>query len=857
MFTRLALRYRIITIVLMLAVMAGGAYSLTKLQVALLPDIEFPAVTIAAPYPGALPQQVLDDVTLPIEGALADLDGVTTLQTLSAPGLAQVVVLADFGEDMQAFEAEINRRLQGLDFPAEVAPQVGRISLDQFPIVTVAITGNNDISALAATVRSQVVPALEEVPGVISADIPQGLEEGTAISRANGEPSVTISILKHPDANTIEVANAAMERLEDLTSALPAGTEFIEISNQAPEIQASIDEVTQHVALGAIFAVIMMFAFLLSVRPTLVTSVAIPVSLLAAFIVMHLQGLSLNILTLGGLAIAVGRVVDDSIVVMENTFRHMQNGESPGQAALNGAREVAVPITASTLTTIAVFLPLAFIGGFISVIFLPFALTIVYALLASLVVALTIVPVLSAMLIPRVREHRENLLERTYVRTVRAALSHRLLTLGAAAALTVLSLFLLPFIPVGFLPTGGESVLSLQVTVPGNADRDTVLSELDDVEAVLEDMRQDGEVEAYSSTYGSTDLFSGMGSSNGANLQVRLAHGVDGQATAEMLRQTLPTETRDVRISTIAGGAPDSSSLELTLQGENYALLAQTAEDLTERVSNLDGLVNVSHNAVNVEGAPAEVIAMLPIVRMDGRQSVTISGTITAQNTQAVNLEIQSIVSDNPLPEGVDLVTGGVFADIDEAFQQMAIAMGISVILVYLVMVVTQRSFVIPFIILLALPLAFIGAFGLLFVTQRALGLPSLMGLLMLVGLVVTNAIVLIAFIEQLRARGMGMWDALVEGGRTRLRPILMTALTTTFVLMPMALGIGAEGAGIIGAELATVVIGGLLASTFLTLVVIPVVYSFLRKKGPKQVEAPAAATEPAGTGIGAPIREV
>lgn len=842
MLTRLALRFRLLTLGLMLAVVVGGVFSLTRLQIELFPDIDFPAVTVFAAYSEASPQQVLQDVTIPIERALADMDRVDTLQTISSAGIAQVVVLADFGENTAALEAEIARRLQALSLPPGVTPVVARIGLDEFPIVNVAVVGNSDIAILAAEVRERILPALQDIPGVFSAEVPAGLEDGSAIARANGRSAVTIGILKDGDANTVEVADRVIATLAELVPTLSGGGELIEIENQGPQVQASIDELTQKVLLGGVLAVAIMFAFLLSVRPTLVAAVAIPVSVLAALIVMNLQGMTLNILTLGGLAIAVGRVVDDSIVVMENTFRHIQKGAAPATAALHAAKEVAVPITVSTLTTIAVFAPLAFIGGFVSLIFTPFALTITYSLLASLVVALTVVPVLAALFISKVPEHRESWLERLYGRLVSSALVYRWRTLAVAAGLTLLSFFTLPFIPVSFLPGGGEAVLGVEMSVPGSSDRNVVLGELYEVEAILEDLRREGVVAAHSATLGGSNQFAAMTASSGqgVSLQVRLTAGANAEAVAEELRSTLAGPRRDVRVSAFPGGLPDSSSLELVLQGDDYATLARAADELTERIGGVSGLVNVSHNAIALADVPG-MSSLLPIVRRNGMQSVTIQGTITAQNTQAVNTEIQNVVRDNPLPAGVEMVTGGVFADIEETFLQMGFAMLLSVLLVYGIMALAQRSFVLPFIIVMSLPLAFIGAFGGLFITGRALGMPALMGLLMLVGLVVTNAIVLIAFVEQLRARGLGMYEALVEGGRTRLRPILMTALVTIFVLLPMALEIGAQSGGIIGAELATVVIGGLLASTLLTLVVIPVIYSFLRKKGPAQANPPVA----------------
>ena len=835
MLTKLALRGRFVTLAIMIAIIVVGAFSLTKIQIELFPDIEFPAVTISTFYPDASPQEVLTDVSIPVENALDGISEITSLTTISAPSISQVIIQTNFGDDMAAIEREINERIEGLSFPPGVVPQVARLNPSEFPIIELAVIGDNDIGVLSRLVREQIQPELESISGVVSVSIPRGLEDGLSIARANGRTAVTLGILKEPEANLIEVAKLVDEKLDELRRTLPSGVEFIEISNQAPAIQSQIEDLTQHVLLGAVFAIAVMFVFLMSVRPTLISAVSIPVSVFVALIIMEFQGMSLNILTLGGLAIAVGRVVDDSIVVIENIFRHLQLGESRTEAAINGAREVAVPITVATVATVAVFIPLLMAGGFIGIIFQPFALVVTYSLLASLVVALTIVPVLAVMFVSGAGEPKTNAIERIYGRIVNIALVRRWQTLLVAGILTVVAVGLLPFIPVNFISGADSGTLSIRITVPDATDPQDVLDHLDSVELELGRMQDDGVVDAYSVNYGGSGAFGSIASANSANLQLRLAEDVDTDSIAELLRDTLLVEGRLVTVSVARAGGIDSSSLELVLRGDDYESLLQAANTYVELLSELDDVVNVSHN-----GPPAStenaLSAIVPIVRVDKIRAINISGAILTDNTGAVSVEVDRIKRETPLPTGVELTTGGVFEDMDEAFQQMAIAMLISIVLVYVVMMVAQRSFIIPVIIVSSMPLAFIGAFAALFITQRALGLPALMGLLMLIGLVVTNAIVLIAFVEQLRARGMPMREALVVGGRTRLRPILMTAFTTSFVMIPMALNLGTEGGGILGAELATVVIGGILTSTFLTLVVLPVIYSFLRRKGPKLV---------------------
>ncbi len=841
--TRLALKARIITVVLMLVVMVGGVYSISKLHIELLPNIDFPLVTVSAFYPDAAPDAVLQNVTVPIEEAVRGVKNVTNVRSTSSPSFALVLVEAPYGVDMKAMEQDIKQRVQALQLPPGVQPRVARVNPGEFPVVQISVLGQQPTADLYALVSSQVLPALRTVEGVGSADVPLGAQAGLSITRTNGSPSLAINILKTADANTVEVSHAAIDKLNSLKPAMPADVQFIEFYNQAPGIEQSINELKQEVLLGAILAVIVIFVFLLSVRPTLVTSASIPVSILAALIIMQWRGMTLNILTLGGLAIAVGRVVDDSIVVMENIFRHIQQGEDPRSAALTATKEVALPITASTLTTIAVFAPLGFIGGFIGVVFLPFALTITFALLASLIVALAVVPVLASLLLTRDRAGKQHgaALERIYAAIIQWSLLHKGRTIAIAVVLFVASLGLVAFIPVSFLPNSGDVLVTVRLVVPSATSQLDVLEQLMQVEPPLARMRNDGIIENYQAAIGNSGQFGATQSNNSATIQIQLPKDADATPVVDALKRDLAGNGRVVRVSVSSDSGPSANNLQLSLLGDDPAVLTQAANAVTAELQKTEGLSEVRNDAGGAVQGPSA--GFQPISRVNGHRAVTISGTITDRNTRRAQQTVDQTVERVGLPPGVEVSTEGVFASIDEAFTQMAQAMLLGVALVYLVMVVTQRSLVTPFVIVFSLPLASIGAMGGLFITQRTLGLPALIGMLMLIGLVVTNAIVLIAFVEDLRKEGVPLAEALVRGGRTRLRPILMTALTTIFVLMPLAIGLGGKGSGIVGAELATVVIGGLATATFLTLVVIPVVYSYLRKKGPK-VQAGAKTKE-------------
>jgi len=832
--TLLALKGRFITLIATFLIVVIGAWTLTRLQVELFPDVDFPLITLTTAHAGVPAETILKEITIPVEGTLKGVQGLETVRSISSNGISLVMAEFEFGSDMNLAAEDVSKNLASISLPDGVQlPRAARLSPSEIPIFQLSVlrqAGSGEIGEIIQIINSEILPELQGVPGVFSVDIPMGARAGMTITRTNGWPSLPVTVVKEPEANTITVVEGITQKIGELTSRLPPDIDMITVVNQAPSIQASIDSLKRESALGALIAVAVIFAFLLSVRPTIVSSISIPVSILGALIVMGWQGMTLNMMTLGGLAIAVGRVVDDSIVVLENIYRHIQEGGNKIVATIEATREVAGAITTSTLTTIAVFLPLAFIGGIIGTFFVPFALTVTYALLVSLIVALTVVPVLGSLFIRQndLKGENDTWLQGTYTRVIHWALSHKLAILSFAFALFIGSLALLRFIPQGFFPTVGDDHLTAEMTLSAETSPDRMLDEVIQVEGVLGELRNSGIVESFQVTMGRGG-FSGPGadgptSSNAANLSIRLSEGQKIDDTATLLREMLAGDGYTITINQAQGGPGNSNMLELVLTGNNYDEVSSTAKKIIAALQGVDGLEKISDAENSVSGSA-------PISRVNGMRSVTISGSITGTNTQRINRMVSEKIEEIGLPVGVQLEAGGLFADIREAFAQMARAMIFGIILIYLVMVVSMRSLKTPFVIILSLPLASIGALGALFITQRTLGLPALIGMLMLIGLVVTNAIVLVSFVEQLRAKGLSVYEALIQGGRSRLRPILMTAFTTSSALMPLAV-IVTDG-GIISAELATVAIGGLMTSTFLTLVVIPVVYSLLRRDPP------------------------
>jgi multidrug efflux pump subunit AcrB len=536
---------------------------------------------------------------------------------------------------------------------------------------------------------------------------------------------------------------------------------------------------------------------------------------------MFPETMTLNIMTLSGMTVAVGRVVDDSIVVLENIYRRIQRGDDRHAAVRKGTRDVAIAIFASTVTTVIVFLPLGLIGGLIGEFFMPFGLTVTFALMASFVVAITVVPVLAYLFIRKehMPEPKETAMQRAYTPALRWALGHRFWTLVAATLLFLGSLWLLAQRPQAFIPSFGEPALSVTVNMPNG----TKMVETSDLVAEMEAFlaEQDGievvEAEIGASSGMSMDALFRSGVDQGAaNLNI----APETKAHMERLTPIVRAKAEEifgpehvvVSAADIASMGVGSFSLVLTGEPED---LAAVNDPVIATLGTIDGLVNVSSNLTAGE----------MVIRVGGKRAVSFSAEMETEDTMGVTARAKSAVGKLDLPASIEITEGFETRMQTEGFADMGRALVISILIVYVVLALTFRSLVHPFTILFSLPLALVGAALGLAMTNRVLGISAMIGLMMLVGVVVTNAIVLLERVQQNRKwRKMNAYDALVEGGRTRLRPIWMTALAAVLALVPLALGF-TEGA-IIASELATVVIGGLLTSTFLTLFIVPVAYS-------------------------------
>ena len=1003
--TELAVRRASVTFLLAAAVFVAGILSWGSLKSELLPDIDFPIVTVITPYSGAGTTDVAEQVTKPVERTLSGVARVTSLRSTSAAGLSIVVADFSYGTDIKATVADIEASLRSAGLPFGVSPLVTTLNINAFPILSFTVQGSGS-TEVGALVRDQVVPELAGIPGVASVDatggdlervevmldplklaasgisvqqvsgvlqandltspsgtivngeatlpvttshrfrtideirdlivgfeqVPPQAESGAqpapkpiaigdlgtvefardpaaGTSRTDGTPSVALSVVKSSDANTVDVTKAVEARMADLKDRLDLTVVYA--FRSADFIEQSIEGLVREGGLGAAFAVFIIFMFLLNVRSTLVAAMSIPLSVMAALLLMLVGGVSLNIMTLGGLAVAVGRVVDDAIVVLENIFRHHRANREPiRQAVIEGTREVAVAITSSTITTVAVFLPIGFVGGLVTQFFLPFSLTVTFALLASLAVALTVVPVLAYFLVPRVKHApgagevgaKDTWVQRIYTPLLRLALRFRGLTLAVAAGLFAVSMALVPLIPTAFLNVGSDKILAVIVAPPAGTTATATLARAIEAEKLID---ADPTVITYhTSVAGEGDTgfatvqssFFGRSASS-ATILVTLADTVDlDEATRDLLARLAPID-RDgysVSVGQITSGG---GRLQVVVASDDAAALDAATNAITAAVKGIPDVVNVSNDLAEetpelqlrvdpnkaialglttdqvsrlvrgvlagqtairavLDGRPGttpvfvrvdpaaitdpaailpllrgtatieEVQAQATITRVDQRPSATVSGDVLAKDTGGTSVAVQKAIDALGLPSSVTVELTGITQQQTEGFSSLLFAMLISIGVVYIVMVVVFGSLLDPFIILFSLPLATIGAFAGLLLTGRAMGISALIGMLMLIGILVTNAIVFVDLVEQLRRKGYSIEHALVHAGRTRVRPILMTALATILALIPLALGLN-QGS-IIAAELGTVVIGGLFTSTLLTLVVVPVVYSLV-----------------------------
>ncbi|MEU2058880.1 efflux RND transporter permease subunit [Streptomyces sp. NPDC013455] len=879
-------------------------------------------------------QALADQLDTTVVPALKDIDGVGRVQVMGVRDL-QVTVTPDDAKLARAglTPAALGQALQagGATVPAgsfdedgaNRTVQVGGGFTSLRQIKDLMVTGGGAERPMrlgsVATVKEQPAPA-------------------DSLTRTDGRPSLAVNVTMDHDGSAVTISNAVEDKLPGLRADLGSGAKLTVVSDQGPAVSKSIKGLTTEGALGLLFAVLVILVFLASVRSTLVTAVSIPLSVVLALLVLWTRGLSLNMLTLGALTIAVGRVVDDSIVVLENIKRHLGYGEERREAILTAVREVAGAVTSSTLTTVAVFLPIGLVGGMVGALFGSFSITVTAALLASLLVSLTVVPVLSYWFLRapkgtpedaaearRKAEEKEanSRLQRAYVPVLRFATRRRLTSVVIAVAVLVVTFGMSGLLKTNFFDQGEQEVLTVkQELKPG-----TSLAATDAQARKVEKLLASTEgVKDYQVTVGSSGFMAAFGGgtdTNQASYQVMLEDSASHDDVQKHIEDGLEKLGGGIGTTTVsAGDGFGNQDLSVVVKASDPKVLRTAAEQVRSTVAGLDHVTDVTSDlaqsvprisvkanakaaaagfddqklgaavAQAVRGTtaakavlddterdvvvrsakPATTLAQLKklrlgplklgdiatvklvdgpvsMTRIDGQRAATVTARPTGDNTGAISSRLQSKIKALDLPAGATAEIGGVSSDQDDAFKNLGLAMLAAIAIVFMLLVATFRSLAQPLILLVSVPFAATGAIGLLVATGTPMGVPAMIGMLMLIGIVVTNAIVLIDLINQYRAQGHGVVEAVIEGGRHRLRPILMTALATIFALLPMALGITGEG-GFIAQPLAVVVIGGLITSTLLTLLLVPTLYAMLElrkeRRAKKRAARRAAPGEPA-----------
>jgi len=999
---------------LTIIITVSGIYSGTRMNMETIPNISIPYLMVMDVYPGATPEKVMEDVSMPIEKAVEGLDHVKAVYSNSYSNMSSIQVEYEYGIDMDEAKRELKSALDSLKLPEGAQkPTTTAISMNMMPVVALSVSSTkDDIVELTSTVEESLLPKIEKIEGVASATITgQHIEEVDltynqakmaefgltedkvkqmiqasnmavslglyefkageqavaidgkfmtadelknmlipvtptaanpspfvklsdiatidtvgkvqSISRTNGKDAIAIQIVKGQQANTVDVVNKVKKLIKDEKKKVD-GLVIDVTLDQGKPIQDSVATMIEKALFGGLIAVLIILLFLRDFKSTIISIVSIPVSIFMALLLLNWLNITLNIMTLGAITVAIGRVIDDSIVVVENIYRrlHLKEEKLTGRALVREATiEMFKPIMSSTLVTVAVFAPMIFVGGMVGELFAPFALTMAFALGASLVVAITIVPALSHFLFRKKlysekteKSHKEaGELSKWYKWFLEKALNHKVIASILAVILLAGSLALTPLIGFSFMGSEEDKVMYLTYTPKaGELPEDTAANvkvvedkmlKHDDINIVQVSVTEAGdqmsammggggggalmylifdpkmenfpkvkeEVEKYVTNLGQTGKWKSQnfGSMSGStnevsytfysedldklNKAVKQVEGVmkktdglkdvttsaedayveytfrveqakllqHGLTTGQLVMMLSPQKTKDV-LTTVE---KDGNSLDVIVQQEQAAQPESIDDLLAKQIPTAMGTTMPLSDLVTVKkGTTLNTLA-----RSKGEYYATVSGKIKGADISKVTSKVGNKVDKLDLPKGVTVGVAGVQADMTETFTQLGVAMAAAIAIVYFILVVTFREGVAPFAILFSLPFAVIGSFVGLLIAGETISVSVMMGLLMLIGIVVTNAIVLVDRIIHMERDGLGMRDAVLEAGATRLRPILMTAIATVGALIPLALGAGGGG-GLISKGLAITVIGGLTSSTLLTLIVVPIVYEILSK---------------------------
>src|SRR5262252_7769300 len=1008
--TLAAMRNGIAILMASLAIVLLGATSLGRMPIDLFPNLNYPSLQVGTIYKGASAQDIERSVTYPIEKAVSAVANVRYVESRSRQGFSAVTVQFAWGADIDAGLTEVVQRIQaimsslptGIEQQIERLPGVASANVDGGKIRQITVNLDRDRLYAKGLSVNEVTRAVNDANFLLpSGDVKLGTfdynvftnnqfsvvapmedivvrrtgttpirlrdvgrvedsaETQVSIVRVNGERAVYLRVNKQPGANTVEVVDAVKATMPKLLG-VPPGVNVSMSLDQSTYIRQSIENLWHEAAVGSLLAFLVILIFLRSFVSTIIIGIAIPLSLMLTLVAMYFLGQTLNIFTLGGLALAVGRLVDDSIVELENINRHLAIPGTPRRkAVLDAAREVAMPIFVSTITTIVVFLPTVFLEGQSRLLFIPLTFTISFSLFASFLVSRTVTPLLCYHWLRGEHEARPEGQRRTgwlkarldrvfawsgivldrmdafYQRQLNWALDHRKTLIGGILVMLASALAVLPLVGSEFFPESDESQFLIQVRAPVGTRVEETERIIKRMESIIRSSTKPEEIKTIVSTIGVPSGRSGLFSRNTgphtATLQVYLSDpdqrsrkdkqifdairpkiggqfpgttygvqfggivsrvlnsgsdapiqieqlGYDLKSARDLSRQVARTlqevpgvsdpfisreenypqydivvdrekaamaglSQRDIAqaalISLASNVSLNPSIFTDPRTGNQYNLVVQLDEPYRSSSDDLSRLFVIGDGGRPVSlGSVAEVrqgVGPVMIERKYQQRLIKVTAQPTGRDLGAIALDLEDMLKALSLPPGFSFQLAGQIQQQREAFSSLKFTSLLAIILVYMVMASQFRSLLDPFIIMFSVPLGMIGVIWSLFLTRTTLNVTSFMGIIMMVGIVVSNGVLLVEYMNELRRHGLGVREAVIQGGRTRLRPILMTSLCTVVGLIPMALGIGTGSEA--NAPLARAVIGGLVVSTVLTLLLIPTLYLMLEERFPRRLE--------------------
>lgn len=1004
-FAQTFIKHHVMTILLYILVVVFGFYSFQNLPLALMPSMEVPAAVVYATYPGAGPEDIEQQVTKKLEGAVAGLSGLDTLQSTSSENMAMLVIRFTNDTDMDQAMTDLRDKVAQVksQLPDDASdPTVMSIDIDSMPVVSVALRGN-DLASLQSIAEDEIQPALERLDGVASVDISGGYEQeiavhtdasrlkgynltissigqqlgadniaipggdldngsqtlavrtdgeyssiddvknalislpagGTvrlsqiadvsmqpkdqdAISKVDGEECIILSVNKQSGSNTAQIAELAKAEFDSLLKSNDS-LQWNIVMDQSDYINMTVDNAIQNIWMGVLFAAIVLFLFLRDFGATMAVTIAMPCCILFTFLIMNVLGITLNMMSLGGITLGVGMIVDNSIVVLENIFTYRADGYDRLEACTKGTGEVIGAVIASTLTTVAVFLPIALSGGMAGMMFKEFCITIVALLLSSLIISITLVPLLCYFLLGGTKQQSikpqgsgatpitEKPLSRAYRSSLNFLITHRWAGVALTVVICIVSVLSVSQAGMELIPEMDEGEVSVTVSMPNGSTMEDTAAIEDRIAAIAVDTIPELE-QIYYSTGSSTSI---MSSSSGASVTISLVDLDQRDRSSADIAKQLRHDLQDIAgceltvstSSTMSMSTDSDISVELT--GDDYDQLAETADDLANQISALPDAINVESSAgeqtprvavkINRENAsrfglnaatigglvrgeltgstattlrmngeeydvtvagdedvatsldalrsmqiptmtggtvPLSMVADVytelspqSIVRKNQKETVTFTGESESGDSNAIKAAVDDIVAKYELPDGVEVGEGDTAASqIAETTGTLMLALAVAILLVYFILATQFNSFSLPIAIMLILPIGLLGSMIMLWPTGNHVSMVALLGVIILAGTVVNSSIVLIDYTLQRRQRGEDKNTAILNACPRRVRPVLMTAMTTILGLVPMVCSSG-EGSEMMK-PMGVVMMTGMVISTIATLFITPVYYS-------------------------------